>query len=254
MGYEIISRLVETGLLHDIADFYTLTREQLSSLDMGRERLDGSAITLGDIIASKLMASIEASRRRPLSRLLFGLGIRHVGSTVAEALASAFGSAEAIEAAAIVEPPQAGDGVTVAAALAADPIASVEGIGPKIAASVRAFFTNPDNAAVIERLRAGGVILAEERHEPDRPQTLAGLTFVLTGGLSRYTRDEAGAALKALGATVSGSVSKKTSFVVAGEDAGSKYDKAIELGVPVLSEDDLVRTLETGEPPSGEGA
>jgi DNA ligase (NAD+) len=254
MGYEIISRLVETGLLHDIADFYTLVRDQLASLDMGRQRQDGSAILLGETIAAKLMASIEASRHRPLSRLLFGLGIRHVGATVGEALASAFGSIEAIEDAAAVEPPQPGEGVTIAAALAADPLASVEGIGPKIAASVRAFFANPDNIAVVRRLSAAGVVLAEERHQPARPQTLGGLTFVLTGALSRFTRDEAGAALKALGAKVSGSVSKKTSFVVAGQDAGSKYDKALELGVPVLGEDELVRVLETGQPPSGEAA
>jgi DNA ligase (NAD+) len=249
MGYEIVSRLVETGLLHDPADYYTLTAEQLAAVDMGRQRQDGSAILLGETIAAKLAASIEASRHRALSRLLFGLGIRHVGSTVGEALAAAFGSVEAIQAAAAVEPLVPGDGVTIAAALAADPLASVDGIGPKIAASIRAFFANPDNVAVIERLAAGGVILAEERREPERPQTLAGLTFVLTGALSRFTRDEAGAALKALGAKVSGSVSKKTSFVVAGEDAGSKYDKAVELGVSVLSEEDLVRIIETGQPP-----
>jgi DNA ligase (NAD+) len=221
---------------------------------MGRVRQDGSAILLGETVAAKLMASIEASRHRPLSRLLFGLGIRHVGSTVGEALAAAFCSIGEIESAAAVQPLQPGDGVTIAAALAADPLASVDGIGPKIAASIRAFFANPDNVAVIERLLAAGVVLAEERRAPERPQTLAGLTFVLTGALSRFTRDEAGAALKALGAKVSGSVSKKTSFVVVGEDAGSKADKAAELGVPVLAEEDLVRVLETGEPPSTEGS
>ena len=252
MGYEIGSRLVETGLLHDIADYYTLTAEQLAALDMGRVRQDGSAITLGETVAAKLIASVEASRHRPLSRLLFGLGIRHVGATVGEALAAAFGSVDAIEAAAAVEPPSPGNGVTIAAALAADPLASVEGIGPKIAASIRAFFANPDNVAVLQRLRDGGVVLAEERGEPQRAQTLAGLTFVLTGALSRFTRDEAGAALKALGAKVSGSVSKKTSFVVAGDDAGSKYDKALELGVPVLGEDELVAVLESGRAPSAE--
>jgi DNA ligase (NAD+) len=123
-------------------------------------------------------------------------------------------------------------------------------VGPKIAESVRAFFANPDNLAVIERLREGGVALAEERTAPARPQTLSGLTFVLTGALANYTREEAGAALKELGAKVSGSVSKKTSFVVAGEDAGSKYDKAVELGVTVVSEDDLARILKTGEAPA----
>ena len=254
MGYEIVTRLVETGLLHDVSDYYSLTLEQLAMLDTGRLRVDGSVITLGTIIAEKLVASIDASRTRPLSRLLFGLGIRHVGSTVAEALSSAFGSVGAIAAAAAVTPPLPGGGLTIAAALAADPLASVEGIGPKIAASIRAFFANPDNVVVIERLREAGVVLTEERHTPTRPQTLSGLTFVLTGALSRYTRDQAGAALKELGAKVSGSVSKKTSFVVAGEDAGSKYDKAVELGVPVLSEEDLIRVVETGELPASGGA
>ena len=249
MGQEIITRLVDAGMLHDVADFYALSAEQLADLDMGRERQDGSAITLGATIAAKLMASIDASRARPLSRLLFGLGIRHVGSTVAEALAAQFGSLGAIRAAAEIPPPQPGVGVSIAAALAADPLASVDGVGPKIAESVRAFFANPDNIGVIERLADRGVVLAEEGREPDRPQTLSGLTFVLTGALSAYSRDEAGAALKALGAKVSGSVSKKTSFVVVGKDAGSKYDKAFEIGVPVLGEEELVRIIETGEAP-----
>jgi DNA ligase (NAD+) len=140
--------------------------------------------------------------------------------------------------------------VTIAAALAADPIASVEGVGPVIAGSVRAFFANPDNLAVIGKLRVAGVSFAEERGGPTRPQTLAGMTIVLTGALARYTREEAGAALKALGAKVSGSVSKKTSFVVVGDDAGSKYDKALELGVPILDEAALMELIETGEPPA----
>ena len=103
---------------------------------------------------------------------------------------------------------------------------------------------------MIEKLRAAGVSLVDERTEPERPQTLAGLTFVLTGGLESLTRDEATAELKSLGAKVSGSVSKKTSYVVAGADPGSKYDKAVELGVPLLNEQDLQRVLETGEPPA----
>ena len=250
MGYEIITRLVETGCLHDVADFYTLTHDQLAAIDMGRTRIDGTPVLLGETIAAKLDASIEASRHRPLARYLFGLGIRHVGSTVAEALAAAFPSIEALVGAAQVEPPQAGDGVSAAAALAADPLASVEGVGPKIADSVRVFFANPENLDVVERLEQGGVVLAEERAAPEREQTLAGMTFVLTGALATHTRDEATAALKSLGAKVSGSVSKKTSFVVAGEAAGSKYDRAVELGVPILAETDLDEILSTGRPPS----
>ncbi|HET6352317.1 MAG TPA: NAD-dependent DNA ligase LigA [Coriobacteriia bacterium] len=231
MGSEIIMRLVETGAVHDIADFYTLSADQLAALDMGRVKKDNTPVTLGETVAAKLLASIEASRHRTLARVLFGLGIRHVGASVAEALAGAFGSLDALSAA------------------SAEEIATVEGVGPKIAAGVRAFLDNPDNLEVIEKLRASGVSLEDERTEPARPQTLAGLTFVLTGALERFTRDEATAELKALGAKVSSSVSKKTSYVVAGEDAGSKYDKAVELGVALLAEDDLARIIETGQAP-----
>lgn len=239
MGVEMVTRLVEADLLHDPADFYALTFEQLATLDTGRVRVDGSRILVGETIARKLVASIDASRTRPLSRLIFGLGIRHVGGTVSEALAHALGSIDAIREAAEAQP----------TLFEADPLGSIEGIGPKIVASLRAFFANPDNVDVIERLRAGGVRLAEERRAAEVPQTLAGLTFVLTGGLERRTREQASAALKALGAKVSGSVSKKTSFVIAGEDPGSKYDRALELGVPVLAEEDLDRILDTGRPP-----
>jgi DNA ligase (NAD+) len=120
-----------------------------------------------------------------------------------------------------------------------------------IAASVRAFFDNPENSAVVAKLASTGVALAEERRTPDRPQTLAGLTFVLTGALERRTREEAGEALKSLGAKVSGSVSKKTSYVVVGTDPGSKYERALELGVPVLDEGALDAVLETGALPGG---
>ena len=254
MGAEIITRLVERDLVHDVADFYLLDEATLAGLDMGRLKKDGSPVVLGPVVAAKLVAAVDASRTRSLARVLFGLGIRHVGSTVAEALCAEFGSLDALIDAAAVEPPRAGeDGLTIAAALQADPIARVEGVGPAIAASVRAFFGNPDNRALVGRLREHGVRLAEERVAPARPQTLEGLTFVLTGALERYTRDEAAAVLKELGAKVTGSVSRKTSFVVAGEDAGSKHDKAIALGVPVLSEEDLVQIVESGEPPASAG-
>jgi DNA ligase (NAD+) len=249
LGAEIVGRLVDSGLLHDVSDFYTLTREQLASLDMGRVKQDGDAVVLGTTMADKILGNIEASKNRPLARLLFGLGIRHVGSTVAETLAGAFGSLEALERAAS-EPSDAGAaGISKAAAAAADPIASVEGVGPVIAASIRAFLGNPDNVAVLRRLEESGVRMVDTPSGPVRDQTLAGLTFVLTGALQRFTREEAGAQLKALGAKVASSVSKKTSYVVAGEAAGSKLDKANDLGVKVLSEADLVRVIETGSPP-----
>ncbi len=237
LGYEIIGRLIETGLLCDVSDFYTLTPEALAELDLGRLKKDGTPVRLGPVVAAKVFANIEASKDRPLARTLFGLGIRHVGSTVSEQVAAAFRSLDALREA------------------SEEQIASVEGVGPAIASSVSAFLGNPDNVEVIERLRRLGVRLSDEgRIAEARPATLAGLTFVLTGGLERYTRDEATAQLKEWGAKVSGSVSAKTSFVVAGTDAGSKLARALELGVPVLDEAALVRTVETGQPPVPEAS
>lgn len=233
-GEQIVARLIDSGRVCDVSDFYTLTSDELSALDLGRTKVDGTSVTLGDTMAAKLMGSIEASRDRPLARLLFGLGIRNVGSTAAEALAGHFRDIDAIA--------QAGE----------EELTLIDGVGPVIAAAVVAFFDNPDNLAVISRLKERGVRTRDEGPtEPERPQTLAGLTFVLTGGLEAMTRDEAGARLKALGAKVSGSVSKKTSYVVVGADPGSKYDKALTLGVPILAETDLLRVIETGEPPAG---
>jgi DNA ligase (NAD+) len=235
LGEQIMTRLTQTGRILDVSDFYTLTAPELAGLELGREKMDGSAVTLGETMAAKLAGSIDASRGRSLARLLFGLGIRNVGSTAAEVLAAHFGDIDAIAG--------AGEGELTA----------IDGVGPVIAAAVRAFFDNPDNLAVIERLKERGVHTRDDvPSEPARPQTLAGLSFVLTGGLVGMTRDEAGAALKALGARVSGSVSKKTSFVVVGSDPGSKYDRALELGVPILSEADVVGIIETGEPPAAE--
>ncbi len=235
MGEEIVSRLVEDGRLSDVADYYTLDEVELSLLDMGRVNKEGEPIRLGSTVAKKLVAAIDESRARPFARALFGLGIRHVGKTIAELLAAAYPSIEALMEA------------------SEEDLAAIDGVGPKIARSVYLFLRTPDNVAVIERLRKRGVAMADEAGDPAEqlPQTLEGLTFVLTGSLveSGMTRDEAGAALKARGAKVSGSVSKKTSFVVAGEAAGSKYDKAVTLGVPVLDEAALLRILETGEAP-----
>ena len=235
MGEEIVSRLVESGRVSDVADYYSLSEEELASLDMGRVKADGEPVRLGHTVAKKLVAAIEASKGRPFARMLFGLGIRHVGKTTAEAIAGAFRTMDAL------------------AAAGEDELAAIDGVGPKIAHGLWLFMRTPDNLSVIERLRAAGVTMAEEAMEPGEavPQVLAGLTFVLTGTLaaSGMTRDEAGARLKAMGAKVSGSVSKKTSFVVAGEAAGSKYDKAVSLGVPVLDEAALLHLLETGEVP-----
>ncbi len=235
MGEEIVSRLVESGRVADVADYYSLSEEELASLDMGRVKADGEPVRLGHTVAKKLVAAIEASKGRTFARVLFGLGIRHVGKTTAEAIAAAYPSMDALS--------TAGE----------DELAGIYGVGPKVAHGMWLFFRTPDNVSVIERLRAAGVTMADEAAAPGEevPQVLAGLTFVLTGTLthSGMTRDEAGARLKAMGAKVSGSVSKKTSFVVAGENAGSKYDKAVALDVPVLDEAQLLNLLETGEVP-----
>ena len=240
LGDELINRMVEEGVLSDVADFYDkLTEETLSSMPTGRvydtdtsDHLSGDSIPVGHTIAKKVMAKVEESKTRGLGRVLFGIGMRHVGANVAELLAQEFGSIQALATAPV------------------EKIAEIPGIGPKIAESVHEFFSIPENVAVIERLRQAGVVLEEERPENELPQTLAGLTFVLTGTLEHFTRDEAGAQLKAMGAKVSGSVSKKTSFVVAGEAAGSKLTKAESLGVPVLDEAALQQILETGQAPA----
>ena len=223
MGEEIVTRLVETGLLRDVADFYTLQFEALAALESGRTNKQGEAIVLGKTIAAKLMDAIAQSKTRSLARVVYGLGMRHVGKTIAELLVARFPSIETMSAASVEE------------------IAAIEGIGTIIAQSIHDFLATPENKEVLARLAALGVTMAEEAQEVG-PTPLAGLTFVITGTLveSGMTRDEAKEALKALGAKVAGSVSKKTSYVVCGMDAGSKYEKARSLGVPVLSEADFL--------------
>ncbi len=236
MGEEIVGRLVEVGRVTDVADYYTLDEDELAALDMGRLNKEGQPIRLGRTVAKKLVDQIDQSRLRPLARVLFGLGIRHVGKATAEAIAAAYGTIDAL-----MEATEEG-------------LAAVEGVGPKIAHSISAFLHTPKNAEVIARLRKNGVAMADEPADGgnELSQTLEGLTFVLTGALveSGMTRDEAAGELKARGAKVSSSVSKKTSYVIAGEAAGSKYDKAVSLGVPVLGEADLMTIIETGNPPA----
>ena len=235
LGDELIGKLVAAGLVSDVADFYDrLTATALAGCPTGRVSVAGDDILVGKTIAAKVMEQVEQSRRAGLARVLFGLGIRHVGEQVARSIAREFGSMGAL--------------------MEADEerIAAVEGVGPKIAHSVREFLSVPENLSVIERLREARVSLEEQRSADEPAQTLSGLTFVLTGTLERHKRDEAKAALQAFGAKVSGSVSKKTSYVIAGAAAGSKLTKAQQLGVPVLDEDALEQILATGEMPGGE--
>lgn len=254
LGDELIDKMIEAGLLRDVADFYTLDADVIAALDTGRTYAKddkkkgvaaGDPIKVGHTIAGKVMDELIRSKAQPLSRVLFALGIRHVGKSVAEVLAQRFLTIDAL------------------AAASEEDIAACEGIGPKIAASVREFLSVPENLEVLQRLREAGLALEENLGaavaqaaqetgvdaDLAAGQPLDGLTFVLTGTLVNRTRDEAGAALKLLGAKVSGSVSKKTSYLVAGPKAGSKLTKAESLGVPVLDEEALERILATGEVP-----
>lgn len=239
LGDELVNRLVENGILSDVADFYdALTVRDIAELPTGRlyetdtdGHLSGDSIPVGMTIAEKIMVQVQESKQRGLGRVLFGIGIRHVGANMAALLAQNFHSIQALQLATEEE------------------MAQIDGVGPKIVESIKEFFSIPENIAVLERLRAAGVVMEEAAVSSDKPRTLEGLTFVLTGALERHTRDEADSLLKAMGAKVSSSVSKKTSFVIAGVAAGSKLTKAETLGVSVLSEADLDRILETGEPP-----
>ncbi len=236
MGEEIVSHLLACGRLTDVADYYTLDSIELSLLDMGRKNTKGEAVRLGKKVAEKLVANIEASKERPFWAVLHGLGIRMVGKTTAQAIAAAFPSMEALRAASEEE------------------LAAIEGVGEKIAQSIWMFLRTPQNVDVIERLARYGVNMssAADANSAQAASTeLEGLTFVLTGSLviSGMTREEAGDKLRAMGAKVSGSVSKKTSYVIAGEAAGSKLDKANSLGVPVLDESAFLTLLETHQLP-----
>ena len=168
--------------------------------------------------ATRLLANLEQARTRPLWRILVALSIRHVGPTAARALASEFGSLDRIEEASV------------------DALAAVDGVGPTIAASLREWFAVDWHRAIVAKWRDAGVRLEDPDWDPNRAaaRLLAGVSVVITGTLDGMTRDEAGEAVRQAGGKVTSSVSKKTSFVVAGENAGSKYDKAVELGVPVL--------------------
>lgn len=231
MGEEIIARLLETGKLHDVADYYSLTQTVLENLDMKRVNKKGEPIRLGKTVATKLMKAIEESKTRSLARVLFGLGIRHVGKSTAEQLVKVFPSLKELKEA------------------SHESIAAVEGIGDIIAQSIQDFLNTPENLEVIRRLEEAGVTVAEEGEGASLPQTLAEYTFVITGSLvvSGMTRDEAGAALKAYGAKVSSSVSKKTSYVICGEAAGSKRTKAEDLGVPLLNEKQFLALIDSGD-------
>ena len=213
LGYQTIIELAERGLVSDVGDIYALTDEQIATLEGFKDRK-----------IANLRKSIEASKTRPLARLLTGLGIRHVGGTVAELVASHFGSLDALDKATEEE------------------INAVEGIGQVIAHSVYEFFKQPRNDKVLQKLKRAGIRTEDERKEV-RQTELTGKVVVMTGGLSSMSRDEAREALKEAGAKVTDSVSKKTDLVIVGENPGSKADKAVSLGVKTIDEKELLRLL-----------
>ncbi len=233
LGIKLIEQLVDRGLVRSIPGLYGLDAALLASLER-----------MGETSAAKLVAALEASKHQPWHRQLYGLGIHHVGEVNAKALARAFPSADALKAAALTD--EAGEGP--------DPLTAVFGIGPEIAQSLRQWFATPANQLLLEQLGELGFSLAAAP-EPDgdgdggppSATPLAGLTFVLTGTLPSLSRSAAQALIEAAGGKVSGSVSRKTSYVVAGEEAGSKLTKAQDLGVSVLDEDGL-RALLAAEP------
>ena len=231
LGTKIIENLVASGLLRDVVDFYKLDADTLADVATGEEKKDGSPRVFGQKNAAKAIEQIEASKQRPFENLLFAIGIRNIGKTTAEALAKAFKTMDVLMDASV---PQ---------------LCQVDGIGEVVAEGIREFFDTQDNRDLIERLREVGLQMAIDESDV-KPQTLAGLTFVLTGSLERYDRTTAEELLREYGAKTSGSVSKKTSYVVAGPGAGSKLRKAEELGIPVLDEDALVQIIDTGEVPA----
>lgn len=226
LGEERVAQFVDAGLLSDAGDVYSLSVDELLPL----ERIARKS-------AENLVAAIDASRHRPLAKLLVGLGIRHVGPAAAQALARELGHLDRIRDASVEE------------------LTAVEGIGPVIAESIRAFFESEHNRRLVEKLREEGVNFEGPPRigAPSEGRSLDGLTFVLTGGLEGFTRDEAAAEIEARGGKVTSSVSKRTSYVVVGENPGSKLAKAEQLGVALLDEEGFRRLLEGG-PDDTEGA
>ncbi len=216
IGPAIVNQLVEAGLIKDAADLYFLEQSRLVTLER-----------MGDQLATNLLKAIQASKTNSLAQLLFGLGIRHVGARAARVLANHFGKMERLAGATVQE------------------LTAVPEIGPKIAESICQFMAEPHNREVIEKLKKAGVNMEQKAMVPEEAKRpLAGKKFVLTGTLASLSRGEAQARIEAMGGEVSGSVSKKTDFLVVGKDPGSKYDKARDLGVPVLTEEEFLAMLD----------
>ena len=215
LGEQWCRIFIDQGLVSDLADFYSLRKDQLLELDR-----------MGDKLATRIMANIEESKRKPLSRLLFALGITHVGSEIAELLTQTYNSIDEISDATEGE------------------LAEIPGIGPKIAESVASYFQMEANQNVISKLRASGLKLEQEpRQVSTDGLPLAGQTFVVTGTLAAYSRTEAQSRIKDLGGKITSSVTKGTNYLVVGKSPGSKLAAAERLGTEVLDEEKFVSLL-----------
>ncbi|WP_025738322.1 NAD-dependent DNA ligase LigA [Mycobacterium genavense] len=222
LGYEAAIALLGAGVITDEGDLFTLTEDDL----LRTELFTTKAGTLS-ANGKRLLANLDKAKAQQLWRVLVALSIRHVGPTAARALATEFGSLDAITSASTEE------------------LAAVEGVGPTIAAAVTEWFTVDWHRAIVDKWKAAGMRMADER-DAATPRTLTGLSIVVTGSLTGFSRDEAKEAIVAHGGKAAGSVSKNTAYVVAGDSPGSKYDKAVELGVPILDEDGFRRLLADG--------
>ena len=213
LGEALVNQLAEHGLVKNVADLYRITKDDLLKLER-----------MGEKSADNVLKEIAASKQLPLERVVYGLGIRFVGERTAQFLAEHFGSLDAIMNA------------------SAEELEEVNEVGPRIAESIVEFFADEHNRKLVNDLRKAGLTFTGQKKE--KGTKLAGKTFVLTGTLERHTRDEAKQMIEDAGGRVSGSVSKKTDYVVAGSDAGSKLDKARELGVNVIDESELEKLLQ----------
>jgi DNA ligase (NAD+) len=222
LGYEAATALLQAGVLTDEGDLFSLTEDDLLRTELFTTK--GGTLSAN---GRRLLANLEATKAAPLWRVLVALSIRHVGPTAARALATEFGDLDTIVAA------------------STEQLAAVEGVGATIADAVTEWFTVDWHRTIVEKWREAGVRMADER-DASVPRTLAGLTIVVTGSLPGFSRDEAKEAIVTRGGKAAASVSKKTAYVVAGDSPGSKYDKAVELGVPILDEDGFRRLLDEG--------
>ena len=224
LGYEAGIALLKSGVITDEGDLFSITEDDLLRTEL-------FTVKGGEVSANgkRLLANLEKAKSQPLWRVLVALSIRHVGPTAARALATEYGSLDAIMSA------------------SEEQLAAVEGVGPTIAAAVVEWFGVDWHRAIVDKWQAAGVRMADER-DTSVERTLEGLSIVVTGSLPGFSRDDAKEAIVARGGKAASSVSKKTAYVVAGDSPGSKYDKAVELGVPILDEDGFRRLLADGQP------